>query len=150
MSLFSLSSWLLITIPAVNARTRRILTVAMLHYFAGRGGKTPSLLNFLTGDNRISGYHPRAYYFSQCWACWRPKTKPKSESSRKIETGFHPTTALKMSIYTQGKPEVLCCVIEEGERCRMPATPNSTFNKKLLKNVSQKRQRYSSDPEVSY
>ena len=42
-----------------------------------------------------------------------------------------------------------CCVVEEGERCLYPATPSATFNRKLLKNVSQKRQRYSSDPEVS-
>ena len=54
-----------------------------------------------------------------------------------------------MSFVREGPAEMQCCVIEEGERCVYPATPSATFNRKLLKNVSQKRQRYSSDPEVS-
>ena len=49
-----------------------------------------------------------------------------------------------------GSPEVpqICCIIEEGQRCQSRAT-SATFNKKLLKSVSQRRQRFSADPEVS-
>ena len=49
-----------------------------------------------------------------------------------------------------GSPEVtqICCLIEEGQRCQSPAT-NATFNKKLLKSVSQRRQPFFADPEVS-
>lgn len=45
-------------------------------------------------------------------------------------------------------PEVICCVVEEGLRCRSIAGC-TTFDKRWLKNVSQRRQRYLADPEVS-
>ena len=61
---------------------------------------------------------------------------------------LRPESFPEMSFAREGPAEMQCCVIEEGERCAYPATPSATFNRKLLKNVSQKRQRYSSDPEV--
>lgn len=44
--------------------------------------------------------------------------------------------------------EVLCCVMEEGVRCGSIAGC-ATFDKRWLKNVSQRRQRYLADPEVN-
>ena len=44
-------------------------------------------------------------------------------------------------------PEVICCVIEEGVRCGVVAGC-TTFDRRWLKNVSQRRQRYLADPEV--
>ena len=46
-------------------------------------------------------------------------------------------------------PEVvqMCCLIDEGERCRSRAT-SATFNKKLLKTALQRRQRLYADLEV--
>ena len=45
-------------------------------------------------------------------------------------------------------PEVTCCTVEEGVRCRSVAGC-TTFDRRWLKNVSQRRQRYLADPEVS-
>lgn len=45
-------------------------------------------------------------------------------------------------------PEVICCVVEEGVRCGSIAGC-ATFDRRWLKNVSQRRQRYLADPEVS-
>ena len=45
-------------------------------------------------------------------------------------------------------PEVICCVVEEGVRCGVIAGC-TTFDRRWLKNVSQRRQRYLADPEVS-
>lgn len=44
-------------------------------------------------------------------------------------------------------PEIACCVVEEGVRCRSLAG-YTTFDRRWLKSVSQKRQKYLSDPEV--
>lgn len=44
-------------------------------------------------------------------------------------------------------PEMTCCVVEEGVRCRSVAG-YATFDRRWLKNVSQRRQRYQADPEV--
>ncbi len=46
-------------------------------------------------------------------------------------------------------PEVICCVVEEGVRCNVTAGC-TTFDRRWLKNVSQRRQRYLADPEVSF
>ena len=46
-------------------------------------------------------------------------------------------------------PVVICCVVEEGVRCGCVAGC-TTFDKRWLKSVSQRRQRYLADSEVSY
>lgn len=48
-------------------------------------------------------------------------------------------------------PEVskTCCIIEEGGRCGEPAT-SATFNKKYLKSVPQRRQRFLADAEAGH
>ena len=41
-----------------------------------------------------------------------------------------------------------CCLIDEGHRCRYPAT-SATFNKRLVKTSLQRRRQLIPDPEVS-
>jgi histone deacetylase complex subunit SAP30 len=42
-----------------------------------------------------------------------------------------------------------CCLIDEGHRCRYPAT-SATFNKRLVKTSLQRRRQLIPDPEVSH